>query len=70
MLNPDYKDILAAFCDHDVQFLLIGAYALAAGEKIPQEGTLHENSRQVGRALTSTTRLEILTNLLANYGRV
>ena len=30
MLNPDYKDMLAAFCDHDVEFLLIGAYALAA----------------------------------------
>ena len=30
MLNPGYKDMLVAFCDHDVQFLLIGAYALAA----------------------------------------
>ena len=30
MLNPDYKDILSAFNDADVDYLLVGAYALAA----------------------------------------
>jgi len=30
MLNEDYKDILRAFEDEGVRFLLVGAYALAA----------------------------------------
>ena len=30
MLNPDYRDILSAFNAERVEFLLIGAYALAA----------------------------------------
>ena len=29
-MNPDFRDILSAFCDHGVEFLIIGAYALAA----------------------------------------
>ncbi|NBC00016.1 MAG: hypothetical protein GVY15_04070 [Bacteroidetes bacterium] len=30
MLNPDYRDILFAFADAGVEYLLVGAYALAA----------------------------------------
>ena len=30
MLNPDYRDILSAFTAERVEFLLVGAYALAA----------------------------------------
>lgn len=30
MLNDDYRDILRAFADEQVEFLLVGAYALAA----------------------------------------
>lgn len=30
MLNEDYRDILRAFADERVRFLLVGAYALAA----------------------------------------
>jgi len=30
MLNPDYRDILSAFNAERVEFLLVGAYALAA----------------------------------------
>ena len=30
MLNEDYKDILRAFIDENVKFLLVGAYAMAA----------------------------------------
>lgn len=30
MLNPDFKDILSALCAHKVEFLLVGAYAMAA----------------------------------------
>jgi hypothetical protein len=30
LLNPDFYDILFAFCAENVEFLLVGAYALAA----------------------------------------
>ncbi len=30
MLNPGYRDILSAFTDEKVEYLLVGAYALAA----------------------------------------
>ncbi len=30
MLNPDYRDILSAFTDAGVEYLIVGAYALAA----------------------------------------
>ena len=30
MLNEDYKDMLQALADEKVEFLLVGAYALAA----------------------------------------
>lgn len=30
MLNPDFRDILSEFCGQNVEFLLVGAYALAA----------------------------------------
>jgi hypothetical protein len=30
LLNPDFRDMLAALCDEEVEFLLVGAYALAA----------------------------------------
>lgn len=30
MLNPDYRDMLSAFADAEVEYLLVGAYALAA----------------------------------------
>ena len=30
MLNPDFRDILSEFCAGEVEFLVVGAYALAA----------------------------------------
>ena len=30
MLNKDFRDILSAFCEEKVEFMLVGAYALAA----------------------------------------
>lgn len=30
MLNPDFRDILSEFCGAGIEFLLVGAYALAA----------------------------------------
>lgn len=29
MLNPDFRDILSVFCDEQVEFMVVGAYALA-----------------------------------------
>src|SRR5437870_13121039 len=30
LLNPDFRDILSAFCEEKVEFMLVGAYAVAA----------------------------------------
>lgn len=30
MLNSDFRDILSAFCEENVEFMLVGAYAVAA----------------------------------------
>ena len=30
MLNPDFRDMLSALCDQQVEFMVVGAYALAA----------------------------------------
>ena len=30
MLNSDFRDILSAFCEEKVEFMLVGAYAVAA----------------------------------------
>ena len=30
MLNSDFRDILSAFCEEKVEFILVGAYAVAA----------------------------------------
>ena len=30
MLNPDYKEMLSLLLDNEVEFLLVGAYALAS----------------------------------------
>ncbi len=60
MLNEDYKDMLRAFADAGVRFLLVGAYALAA-HGIPR-ATMDidlwiepsvENARAVLRALSA-----------------
>jgi hypothetical protein len=37
MLNPDFRDMLAAFIAEDVEFLVVGAYALAVhGVALPE----------------------------------
>ena len=50
MLNPDCRDILSAFAAERVEFLLVGAYALAAPEMV----------FQVGRA---PRRIDLLTGI-------
>lgn len=59
MLNPDFRDMLSAFCDEGVEFLLVGAYALAAHGHPRATGDLdlwircsHENAQRVWRALS------------------
>ena len=58
MLNPDYSDILSAFNDEKVEYLLVGAYALAAHGLPRATGDIDlwvkrssENARRLLRAL-------------------
>ncbi|MBX3133419.1 MAG: hypothetical protein KF689_08570 [Gemmatimonadaceae bacterium] len=57
-LSPDFRDIVAAFLDEDVQFLLVGAHALAIHGVPRATGDLDlfvartdENATRVWRAL-------------------
>ena len=58
MLNPDFRDMLFALCDEKVEFLLVGAYALAAHGLPRATGDMDiwircstENSQRVLQAL-------------------
>jgi hypothetical protein len=58
MLNPDFRDMLAAFIAEDVEFLVVGAYALAVHGVPRATGDLDvwvrtepENAARVVRAL-------------------
>ena len=58
MLNPDFHDILSEFCAAKVEFLLVGAYALAAHGLPRATGDIDlwvrpdlENAERVMRAL-------------------
>lgn len=58
MLNPDYRDILSAFTDAKVEFLVVGAYAVAAHGVPRATGDIDlfvrptpENARRVWNAL-------------------
>jgi hypothetical protein len=58
MLNPDFRDILSALSDEGVEYLLVGAYALAAHGLPRATGDIDlwvrpsaENAARVWRAL-------------------
>jgi hypothetical protein len=58
LLNPDYRDMLSAFSDERVEYLLVGAYALAVHGLPRATGDLDlwirpspENARRVWLAL-------------------
>lgn len=60
MLNPDYRDMLSAFADAEVEYLVIGAYALAAHGHPRATGDMDlwvrrssENAERVLRALSA-----------------
>lgn len=60
MLNPDYRDMLSALSAEGVEYLVIGAHAMAAHGHPRATGDLDiwvrpssENSRRVWRALAS-----------------
>ena len=60
MLNPDYRDMLSAFADAGVEYLVIGAYALAAHGHPRATGDLDlwvrptpENAERVMTALSA-----------------
>lgn len=58
MLNPDFRDLLSAFIDGSVEFLVVGAYAMAA-HRLPRATKdldlwvrpSPDNARRVLRAL-------------------
>lgn len=59
MLNPDFRDILSAFSDEQVEYMVVGAYALAAHGYVRATGDLdlwvrrsQENATRVWRALS------------------
>ena len=58
MLNPDFRDMLSALCEEGAEFLLVGAYALAAHGLPRATGDMdiwirrsEENAARVWRAL-------------------
>lgn len=60
MLNPDYRDILSAFTGEQVEFLLVGAYALAVHGLPRATGDMDlwvqcspDNARRILRALAN-----------------
>ena len=59
MLNPDYREILSIFSEENVEYLLVGAYALAAHGNPRATGDIDlwvrpvtENVLRIYRALT------------------
>ena len=59
-LASDFRDLLRAFCDHDVRFLVVGAYALAVHGRPRATGDLDvwidptpENAERTHSALRS-----------------
>jgi hypothetical protein len=58
LLNPDFRDMLSVLCDEGVEFLLVGAYALATHGLPRATGDMdiwircsQENAARVWRAL-------------------
>jgi hypothetical protein len=58
LLNPDFRDMLSALCAEDVEFLLVGAYAMAAHGYPRATGDMDiwircsdENARRIWQAL-------------------
>src|ERR687894_3189815 len=58
LLNPDYRDILSAFTEEGVKYLLVGAYALAAHGHVRATGDIdlwvecnRENATRIMAAL-------------------
>lgn len=49
MLNPDFKDMLSAFIDAEIEFLLVRAYVMAAHGYPRATGDLIQNKRSTGR---------------------
>lgn len=58
MLNPDFRDILLAFCEEKVEFMVVGGYAMAFHGYVRATGDIDlwircstENAQKVWRAL-------------------
>ena len=60
MLNQDYRDMLSAFNDEKVEYMIVGAYAVAAHGVVRATGDIdlwirssQDNARRAWRALAS-----------------
>ena len=58
-MNPDFRDLLSAFNANSVEYLVVGAYALAAHGRVRATGDLDvwvraapENAARIMKALT------------------
>lgn len=58
MLNPDFRDILSAFCAEQVEFMVVGGYAMAFHGYVRATGDIdlwvrcsEENALRIWRAL-------------------
>jgi len=79
LLNPDFRDMLSALCDENTEFLIVGAYALAAHGLPRATGDIdiwircsEENTQRVWRALIrfGAPLLDITMNDLKTPGLV
>jgi hypothetical protein len=68
-MNQDYVDLLRAFVDHEVRFMVVGAYALAVhgrpratGDGTPARRvqSLHDSEVRAVKGPTLTTRFVVL----------
>ena len=69
MLNPDFRDMLSALCDQQVEFMVVGAYALAAHGLPRATGDIDlwicrsdDNAPRVWRAIANFGRNHLLQN--------
>lgn len=60
LLNPDYRDILFIFAEEEVEYLLVGAYALAAHGHPRATGDIdlwvHPENDNAGRVMKALAR--------------
>ncbi len=57
MLNPDFKDMLSVFSEERVEYMVVGAYALAAHGFVRATGAFSSEKSEAERVLTDQRNL-------------